>query len=323
VTSLSRAGLKTLADLADRPSTILSARFGEELATKLRRMLGHEDGRITPLRPPPACVVERHFAEPMLDSEGLETVVARLVAEAARVLELRGEGGRSFEISFFRSDGAVRRLSVGTGRPSRDAAAILRLWRERVDTLADPLDPGFGFDLIRLTVPEAAPLGMAQTSLDGRIVEADETAALVARLSARFGREHVLRFKANDTHDPDRAAETMPAVDAAEPASFPLDADEPPLRPLQLFDPPQPILTTAEVPDGAPRQFTWRRMEHLVVHAEGPERIAPEWWRKPEAETRDYFRVEDEKGRRFWLFRSGLYGRETHAPTWFVHGVFA
>ena len=204
--ALSRAGLKTLADLADRPSSALSARFGEEVATRLRRTLGREDARITPLRPPPDCVVERHFAEPLLDREGLEEVVGRLVAEAARALEKRGEGGRAFEVSFFRSDGAVRRLAVETGRPSRDAGAILRLLRERIDTLADPLDPGFGFDAIRLAV--AASL---TEPLDDAAARPRRHGAGRGRGGGRSGRpagrrasaaSGVLRFVAQDTHDP-------------------------------------------------------------------------------------------------------------------------
>ncbi|PTM43130.1 DNA polymerase Y family protein [Bosea sp. 124] len=329
VIALSRAGLKTLADLADRSSAALSARFGEDLVVKLRRTLGREDARITPLRPPPACVVERHFAEPMLDSAGLEEVVARLIEEAARLLEQRGEGGRAFEISFFRSDGAVRRLMVETGRPSRDAKAILRLWRERIDTLADPLDPGFGFDAVRLAVPVCEPLDTHQPSLDGRAVEDEAVADLVDRLVARFGRDRVLRFVAQDTHHPVRAARALSAaLSAALPASaaaWPVpEPHEPPTRPLQLFEPPQPVEAIAEVPDGPPIRFRWRRLIHDVARAEGPERIAPEWWRDGSSEPmRDYYRVEDAQGRRFWLFRIGFHEPERAPPRWFLHGLFA
>jgi len=326
VLALSRAGLKTLGDLAGRPAGTLSARFGEALALRLRRILGREDARITPLRPPPDCVVERHFAEPLQDAGGLEAIVARLFDEAARLLEQRGAGGRAFEVSFFRSDGAVRRLALETGRPSRDSAAILRLYRERIDTLADPLDPGFGFDAVRLAVPVCEPLGTVQSSLDGRAVEEQAVADLVDRLVARFGRDRVLRFVARDSHHPGREAGLAPA--AAVPAGalpWPVPAPgEPPSRPLQLFEPPQPVETLAEVPDGPPLRFRWRRVLHEIARAEGPERIAPEWWRDGSDEpTRDYYRVEDAQGRRFWLFRAGLYGRETTEPRWFLHGLFA
>ncbi|HWU25227.1 MAG TPA: hypothetical protein VN154_02380, partial [Rhizomicrobium sp.] len=97
---------------------------------------------------------------------------------------------------------------------------------------------------------------------------------------------------------------------------------EAPRRPLRLFARPEPIEAVAEIPDGPPLRFRWRRALHEVAFAEGPERIAMEWWRH-EALTRDYFRVENGCGRRFWLYRAGLYGRETERPQWFVHGVFA
>jgi protein ImuB len=326
VIALSRAGLKTVGDLADRPSSALSARFGEGLAIRLRRTLGREDARITPLRPPPACMVERHFAEPLLDMAGLEQVVVRLITDAGRVLEQRGEGGRAFEISFFRSDGAVRRLLIETGRPSRDSKAILRLYRERIEALADPLDPGFGFDAVRLAVPVCEPLNTHQPSLDCRAVEDEAVADLVDRLVTRFGRDRVLRFVAQDSHDPRREAKAVPAL--APPAAgvaWPKpEPNAPPSRPLQLFEPPQPIETLAQVPDGPPLRFRWRRVLHEIARAEGPERIAPEWWRDgPSEPTRDYYRVEDAQGRRFWLFRAGLYERTEEPPRWFLHGLFA
>ena len=93
-------------------------------------------------------------------------------------------------------------------------------------------------------------------------------------------------------------------------------------RPLLVMDRPEPVEAVAEVPDGPPRAFIWRRLRHRIARAEGPERIAPEWWRESGCEaTRDYFRVETAEGRRFWLYRDGLYYRETEAPRWFVHGA--
>jgi protein ImuB len=119
------------------------------------------------------------------------------------------------------------------------------------------------------------------------------------------------------------------AAQAAWPARI---ASEPPLRPLRLFDRPEPIkVPFATVPDGPPHQFTWRRVTHAVARVEGPERIAMEWWKQNGAVlTRDYFRIEDTEGLRFWIFRDGLYegevpmeGGEPVPPKWFVHGLFA
>ncbi len=323
--ALSRAGFRTLGDLAIRPSAILSARFGEDLGVRLRRILGREDRRITPLRPLPDCMVERRFAEPLSHDEGISHALSRLADEATKALERRGEGGRRFEASFFRSDGATRRIAVETARPMRDSAALMRLLREKLDALNDPLDPGFGFDAIRLAVPLCEPLHPAQPSLDGKVVEDQALADLVDRLMARFGRDRVVRFLAQDTHIPERAAKSAPAASPEIAAEWPRPRPgEPPCRPLQMFDPPQPIEAMAEIPDGPPLRFRWRRVAHEIARAEGPERIAPEWWRDGHDEPiRDYYRVEDARGHRFWVFRRGLYGEQAGEPRWFLHGVFA
>jgi protein ImuB len=102
----------------------------------------------------------------------------------------------------------------------------------------------------------------------------------------------------------------------------PIARAEAPTRPLRLFERPEPIEALAEVPDGPPLRFRWRRVLHEVAAIEGPERIAAPWWRRPGAPTRDYFRAEDASGRRFWLYREGLWGRETTQAKWFMHGVF-
>ena len=95
-----------------------------------------------------------------------------------------------------------------------------------------------------------------------------------------------------------------------------------PSRPLRLFARPEPIEALAEVPDGPPLRFRWRRMLHDVAAIEGPERIAPPWWGGAGGPTRDYFRAEDAQGRRFWLYREGPPGRERPHARWFMHGLF-
>ncbi len=341
VLALSRAGLKTVGALLDRPSVLLSSRFGEVLAAKLRRLAGHEDLRLSPRRPVPACLVERRFAEPVAREADFLAALRLLAGRAGLLLEERGQGGRRFEASFFRTDGAVRHIAAETGRPVRDVDVLMRLYREKLAALDDPLDPGFGFDLVRFSVLHAEPFEVRQESFDTNRVAEEETAALVDRLVARFGRERVLRFAARSSHIPERAGFVVPAPGGmgrggmvasglaagglATAEVWPVcEPGEPPARPLGLFDPPQPVETLAEVPDGPPIRFRWRRILHEVAHAEGPERVAAEWWRQAGgAPTRDYYRVEDSEGRRFWLFREGLYGREAGEPRWFLHGLFA
>lgn len=329
--ALRRAGLKTIGDLAVRPRAPLAARFGDALPTLLARLLGEEDPRITPRRAAPAIWAEARFAEPMARSEQAIEVIAQLGDETAEQMSRRDVGGRRFEASLFRTDGHVARLAIETGLPIRDTAMLARLFGERIDSLADPLDPGFGYDMIRLAVPVIEPLPPEQMKLEGRSIAEVEVAALIDRLSIRLGRHRIQRFRPNDSHIPEQAAFMLPAQDSPARADWPRPEEgEPPMRPLQLFDPPQPINVIAEIPDGPPRQFRWQRTSHQVVRYEGPERIASEWWRRKDGHmpgkgglTRDYYRVEDACGRRFWIFRHGLYGTEKASPDWYLHGLFA
>ena len=107
-----------------------------------------------------------------------------------------------------------------------------------------------------------------------------------------------------------------------------------PRRPPFVFARPEPISVVAEIPDGPPARFIWRRVERRVQRAEGPERIAPEWWRaiglgqnQKRPCSRDYYEIEDETGARYWVFRHGLYGgaedESDDPPRWFLHGLFA
>lgn len=321
--ALLRAGLKTVGDLMDRPQRPLAARFGEILPAQLRRILGFQDIRITPHRPLPDCVVEQNFSEPATQQSAIEATLKILIVKAAGILEARGEGGRKFEASFFRADGLVRRIMVETARPSRDSVSLLRLFSERLEALTDPLDPGFGFDLIRLSIRLAEAFDVAQTSLDGNHDTDEEFSGLADRLGARLGRNNVRKFIPAGSHIPELAEQMLPAISAGEEIWPSPRSNEPPARPLYMFDPPQPIETLAEVPDGPPVRFTWRRVVHEIICAEGPERIAPEWWNEAQQLTRDYYRIEDTNGRRFWVYREGLYVREITKPRWFMHGLFA
>jgi protein ImuB len=327
IRALQRAGLYRLGDVAARPRAPLVSRFGAPLAEALDQLAGRSDAPLSPRRPLPHFATARLFADPIADHETVFATLEQLAADLAAALEHHGKGGRLFEASFFRADGAVRRIAAEAGLPLRDPVTMVRLFRERLDALADPLDPGFGFDLIRLAALEVATLEASATTFDSAARDDHAVAALIDRLGARFGPRRVVRFLAQDTHIPEASAVAAPAARNA-PTQFGWVSlrheGEPPVRPLRLFTPPEPVEALAEVPDGPPARFRWRRAWHDVVKAEGPERIAMEWWRiGGTVLTRDYFRVEDGEGRRFWIFRDGLFGRETAAPRWFMHGLFA
>ncbi len=326
ITALRRAGLKRLGDLSARPSQIVSARFGEAAADRLHRVAGGRDIRITARRPEAALILERRFAEPIGRTGDALAAIGELTEQAAGHMAAAHRGGRWFEAQLFRTDGLVRSLRIETGLPVRDVALVMRLFNERLDALADPVDPGFGFDLVRLSVPMFEPLSPLQLPLEGGAIAEGELAQLLDRLSTRLGRHRVRRLAPRDSHIPEQAAFAFPAIEGGPAGGWTApEPEEPPLRPTHLFDPPQPIEVVAGVPDGPPERFRWRRELHQVMLAEGPERIGALWWRRADNAglSRDYYRVEDSKGRRFWLFRLGLYGREATSPAWYIHGLFA
>ncbi len=334
VRGLRRAGLKTVGEVAARARHEIAARFGAEFTTLLEQALGQGDAPINPRKPLPDYIVEKRFADPVATDAVIAASLSRLAGTLVATMEKQGKGARRLEAGFFRTDGIVRTIVVDTGQPVTKAETIDRLFRERLDSLADPLDPGFGFDLVRLSASRTEIVVQQQRDLDAHVLHNDELAALIDRIAARIGGRRVVVHLPQDTHVPENAGLPVPAqhhLAAAALAAWPArNEGEPPLRPLRLFERPEPIeVLFAEVPDKPPKHFKWRRAAHTIVRAEGPERIAMEWWRSSEAmPTRDYFRVEDEAGMRFWLYRDGLYGEIIKAgkavpPEWFVHGLFA
>ncbi len=327
---LVRAGLKTIGTVAARPRAALAARFGIEAVRALEQLLGEAHHPGTPLQHRSPLRFERRFAEPIAHERTVAAAFAELLHEAAQVLQERGLGGRRFRLTFDRSDGAKHRLDIETGAPTRDAALVLRLFDERIAALSDPLDPGFGYDRLLLTILLAEPLTATQPELDGEAKTDGALAELIDRLSTRLGPASIQRLVPQDTHIPEQAQLALPAIHAGAPVPWPTPLKgEPPLRPLFLFDPPQLVEVIAEVPDGPPHRFRWKRQLHEVRLYEGPERIAAEWWWRKGGEqsgrgglTRDYYRIEDARGRRYWLFRHGLY-EEKQQPRWYLHGLFA
>jgi protein ImuB len=328
--------LKTIGDVASRERHEITARFGAAFSTLLEQALGRGDAPISPQKPLPDYIVEKRFAEPVITEGVISTTLSALAGMLVAAMAKQGKGARRLEASFFRTDGAVRAIVLDTGQPVTKAEMIDRLFHERLDSLNDPLDPGFGFDLIRLAASRTEIVVQQQRDLDANVHDNDELAALIDRIAARIGGRRVVVHLPQDTHIPERAVLAAPAqhyLAAASHAVWPARVEnEPPLRPLRLFEKPEPIkVPFATVPDGPPHHFTWRRATHVVVRVEGPERIAMEWWKSGgETLTRDYFRVEDEAGLRFWIYRDGLYGSELvteegkPAPAnWFVHGLFA
>ena len=324
-----RFGLKRIADLHPLPRAKLARRFrdgdGLGLVRRLDQLCGDEPEPLDPLRATPVHSTRRIFAEPLTDLAGIAAQVPALADTLAAALEQDAMGARGLTLVGFCVDGGVTTLHVRLGAPSRDVRIWLRLLTTRG---IDRLDPGFGIDALMLSADPVEPVALVQPALDGAEEAVTEPLPdLIDRLSARLGPETILTARLARSWLPERAERWGPAQLAPDAAP---DTMPPRRRPVLLLDPPETIETTAEIPEGAPIHFTWRRVGRRVMRAQGPERLSREWWRRTRSgtirRTRDYYRVEDEQGIGYWLFREGLYDWEDEAgsrpPTWWMHGLF-
>lgn len=324
-----RLGLSTVGSLAALPRDQITRRFGPGVVLRLGQALGQVREALTFRRPPTPWFARLAFAEPISVPEDLARAARDIAGRLCARLEAEGRGARRFELCFHRLDGALHRLIVGLALPGRDPGAIARLLIPKLETV----DPGFGIEVVTLAAEGVEPLSARQGRLDeDRDIALEEgVAPLVDRLANRLGEDAVWRAEPFPSHDPERAVRRRPPLSpTGEPSSsgspFGSGWDPQRPRPLRLFRRPEPIEAMAPVPDDPPVYFRWRGAGHRIRRAEGPERLAEEWWRRPfedaaPGRVRDYYRVEDEAGARFWVFRDGLYDPGAH-PRWWLHGLF-
>jgi protein ImuB len=336
VEGLERVGLRRVEALIPVARSPLTARFGPAVALRLDQALGLAPEPISPRAPMFPHRVRLSLPEPIATTGDVALATQRLLARLIERLEREHRGARRLRLAFYRVDGTVRQLTIGTSRPSRDSAALFRLLAEHFDKL----DPGFGIDVITLEALEldaAAPTqtGLAHDSRGGpRQSNSVAIADLTDRLINRLGAKAITRPVARESHVPERAEAFAPIALARE-ERWPRDLPGPggasdasgvtsgSSRPPRLLRRPERVEAMALLPDHPPARFHWRGAEVRVGRATGPERLAPEWWRdQARHATRDYFRVEDVEGRRYWLFREGLAERG-EAPVWYLHGLFA
>jgi protein ImuB len=322
--ALRRLGFKTIGMLIDAPRAPFAARFEKELLLRLDQALGVRREALHFISPPPAYHAQRSFLDPIFAQETVIATAVKLVGRLTPSLVQDGVGIRGFRLDLFRVDGDVQQVEIGMAAPTRDPSHIARLLTLKLDGLARGLEAGFGFDCVRLcvTLAEKTPerQGDLDTPLDAQ-TSAEQQARLVDALKQRLGPEAVRQLRSVESHIPERAEASHRADDTT--PSWP-EADDERLRPPLLLPQPEEARVVALIPDGPPRKFYWRGETHVVTSAQGPERIADEWWRSNATDlSRDYFAIENTEGQRFWLYREGLYGRETTEPRWFVHGFFA
>lgn len=313
VQSLRHVGLKTVGDLKRIPRATIPVRFGADVLLRLDQAMGAIPEALNAITPPAARLRRLAFAEPIAAPEDLKRCIDHLTTALCADLEKTCDGARRFDLLFTRVDGETQVIRAATAAPSRNTVHIAKLLTEKLQTV----DPGFGIEAAVLTAWRVSPLTPAQLSTDGTTSTARDLGELVDRLSARVGARNVYKVAAIESDLPERAAmpaDPMRAAPQEWPAHLP--------RPTRLLTPPEPVDVIALLPDYPPAKFRWHGRLHSVRAADGPERVFGEWWQNPRevGEQRDYFRIENEAGERYWLFRVMHPDRDT---AWFMHGVFA
>ena len=311
-----RFGFETIGDLLPVARAPLARRLGMAAVVRLDQALGAAAEPITAVDDPVAPSVERRLLEPIGTAEAIEQVMSDLLDDLAAVLQARGHGARAIRLACLRIDGGEQWVGIGTSRPTRDARHLLRLLKLRVERI----DPGMGLELFRMVATHTEPLAATDLGavLAGDVVLRDPS-RLIDVVAGRIGEKAVYRVAPVESHVPERAVAHIDPVETA--GVWPVWR-----RPVRLLLHPEPLSgVVALLPDHAPRRFEWRGTAHRVVAGDGPERIHGEWWRR-DAEVwaiRDYYRVEDEAGGRYWLFRRGD-GVEANTGdlSWWMHGVF-
>jgi protein ImuB len=320
---IERLGLRQVGQLMAIPRAPFGRRFGRAALSRIDQALGREAEALTFRRPPTPWFARLAFAEPISAPEDMARVTADVAANLCARLETQGQGARRFEVCFHRVDGKAMPLSIGLSLPGRDPARIAKLFAPKLETV----DPGFGIEVVTLRAEAVEAISGRQARLDkAREATVEEgLAPLLDRLTNRLGEDRIWRAVPVESHVPERAVGRARPL-AKPPEARPWDRETP--RPTRLFRRPEPVDgVIALTPDDPPTQFRWRGQVHRVRRAEGPERIGEEWWKGQIEEVavghvRDYYRLEDSEGARFWLFRAGLYSDPATPPKWWLHGLF-
>jgi protein ImuB len=335
--ALRRLGLRRIGDLYPLPRAAIVSRFGRPLLDRLDQALGDQAEPFEAVFAPPPHRVSRIFAEPIGTADDIRLCLDLLAEKLTQKLADLGLGARRVKLSCYRLDHQVSAIGIGLSLPSTKAAHLIDLLARKIEQIA----PGPGIEMIMLSAGKVEASRQSQPGLDpqGTAAETDDMASddvawsgLIDRLTNRLGADKIYRVIPVESHLPERASARGRPVRLRRPAAWPRIVISSPdcyWRPLRLLVYPEPIEAIAPIPDDPPLQFRWRHVLHRIRSASGPERISWEWWRaidrldaaSPQP-ARDYYRVENEDGQRFWLYRSGLHQPDQPAR-WFLHGFFA
>jgi protein ImuB len=311
---LHKLGFDKIGKFIQLPASMLRRRFGTEMLLRLGQALGTEEEQIKPIIVTPPYEERLYCLEPIRTKPAIEIAIEKLLQGLCERLAGEGLGIRSAELKGYRLDGRVTETKVGTNQPTHKVPHLAKLFELKIDQI----EPALGIELFILTATKTEPVLIHQEKLwSGKPGLADQNLAqLLDRLAGKIGPQAIRRYIPQAHYWPERSL--RPAISLDEKTDIKWQKSNP--RPMEMLHKPAAIQVTAPIPDYPPMNFRYRDELHQVRKADGPERIEQEWW-MAKGEHRDYYILEDDKGRRYWVFRSGHYNEEGSA--WFLHGFFA
>lgn len=312
---LMKLGLTTIGSFVSMPRSVIRRRIGEEAVSRIEQVLGQKQELFVPLSEPVGYSERLASMEPIRTKKGIEIAIESLLILICKKLANDGMGVRHAILKCFRVDGKELSVKIGTSKASVNVPHLFKLFELKVDTI----EPRLGIELFILEAVQVAELDMVQEALwrNGKMSDDTEVSQLLDRISGKLGTGLVHRYLPLPHHWPERSVKVVSDFKERPMMNWRTDR----ARPVQLLIVPEAIQVTAPIPDYPPMVFRYQGVVHQVKKADGPERIEREWWIE-EGEHRDYYSVEDEHGKRYWLFRSGHYNAQKRSG-WFIHGFFA
>lgn len=311
---LLKLGFDQVGKFIQLPASMLRRRFGQAFITRLGQALGTEEENIKPITIIPAYEERLPCMEPIRTKPAIEIAIQKLLEALCGRLAKEGLGIRSAELRGYRLDGRLTQVQIGTNRPTHQISHLTKLFELRINQI----EPALGIELFIMTATKTEPVLIHHEQLWNRKPGlADQSLSLLLdRLAGKIGPQSIRRYLPQANHWPERSL--RPALSLEERTETTWQKANP--RPMELLKKPEPVQVTAPIPDYPPMNFRYKDELHVVKKADGPERIEREWWMET-GEHRDYYILEDELGRRYWIFRSGHYNQER--SSWFIHGFFA
>ncbi|MFI5163070.1 MAG: Y-family DNA polymerase [Sphingobacteriales bacterium] len=313
---LKKLGFYTIKSFIGIARSALRRRFGSQLLLRMDQALGYENEIPSWLHPLEPYHERLPCLEPIRTAVGIGIAIKQLLENLCRRLQGENQGLRTAVLKCYRVDGKVLQVVIGTGKASNFINHLYRLFELKISSI----EPDLGIELFTLDatkVEDADPEQEMLWSPEGGGLDDTGLAELLDRLANKIGAANISRYLPQEHYWPERSIK--PAQSLQDKRTTEWRTDRP--RPSLLLPKPESIEVMVKTPDYPPNFFIHNGQKHNIIKADGPERIEREWW-LDKGRARDYYQVEDEQGRRYWLFRSGHYTDEQQ-PKWFLHGFFA